>query len=439
MTVAFDPIAGERHAARAGSDLVLRSRAWDRVFVAGGAWLVPVPIVAFYLLRSLGLSVAAAEDLVTLLVMVPLGGPHVFATYTRTLLNPRFARQDRALFVGMFVVMAIVAGAAVASAFFDVLLGGSPPIRYVLTFFFFWAGIHIVQQNSYLASCYAAKAPARAPGRWWGLVDYAVMLLAMYPVSLFRMSMVNPADASMRTADPDALATQVVVALSGSADFADDYVFRIGRVAPILPEFMRSSLLWMAVATAFALSVVLFAVKTRAELRAGTLIRGRFQLVFWMAVLGSLTPLFPNLDSSFQGMNAWHSFQYLGVLWLMNQKSKERGEIQNRFFDAIMAPGRHGRFYATALGGTLGLLAIVFGAGCAIEWLSGGEYALFGHAQARLDPETGRELYRPGAVLLAYYMIAFSFLLTHYFHDGVFFFRRRYLVDRGAVDRDAAR
>lgn len=429
MTVAFDPMAHGRDAGRTGSELVLRSRAWDRIFVAGGAWLVPVPIVAFYLLRSLGLSVATAEDLVTLLVMVPLGGPHVFATYTRTLLNPRFARQDRALFLAALVVMAIVVGAAVASAFFDVLLGGSPPIRYVLTFFFFWAGVHIVQQNSYLAHCYAVKAGTPAPARWWGLVDYAVMLLAMYPVSLFRMSMVNPADASMQTADPGALATQIVVALSGSTAFADDYVFRIGRVAPILPEFMRSPALWIGVATAFAASIVLFVIKTRRELAAGTLIRARFQLVFWMAVLGSLTPVFPNLDSAFQGMNAWHSFQYLGVLWLMNQKSRERGEIQNRFFDAIMAPGRHGRYYAAALGGTLGLLLVVFAAGWLIEVASGGAFRLFGHGAPQLDPETGRELYRPGAVLLAYYMIAFSFLLTHYLHDGVFFFRRRYLVD----------
>jgi hypothetical protein len=428
MTVAADPLA-TGNAGRTGS-VSLRSPAWDRIFVAGGAWLVPVPILAFYLFTSLGLSVAAAEDLVTLLVMVPLGGPHVFATYTRTFLNPRFRRQDRAMFAGAFVVMGIVVGAAILSAFFDVLLGGTPPIRYVLTFFFFWAGVHIVQQNSYLANCYAAKVPAaQRPGRWWGLVDYAVMLLAMYPLSLFRMSMVDPADPTMRSADPGALATQIVLALGGSAEFADSYVFRIGRVAPIMPEFMRSPAVWIGITALFAASLVLFAIKTRRELADGTLIRPRFQLVFWMAVLGSLTPVFPNLDSSFQGMNAWHSFQYLGVLWLMNRRSQERGEIQNGFFDAIMAPGRHGRFYLAALGGTIGLLAVVFGAGWLIEVLSGGQFALFGHAAPTLDPETGRELYRPGAVLLAYYMIAFSFLLTHYLHDGVFFFRRRYLVD----------
>ena len=43
------------------------------------------------------------------LVMVPLGGPHVFATYTRTFLNPRFAREDRTL-------LAVNAGVAVTRA-----------------------------------------------------------------------------------------------------------------------------------------------------------------------------------------------------------------------------------------------------------------------------------------------------------------------------------
>lgn len=435
MTVAFDPIAAGHRTTDAGPEPALRSPAWDRIFVTGGAWLVPVPIAAFYLLRSCGLSVAAAEDLVTLLVMVPLGGPHVFATYTRTLLNPRFRHEDRWLFRGMLAVVAIVVGAAVASAFFGVLIAGSPPIRYVLTFFFFWAGVHIVQQNSYMAHCYAAKAAggaARGP-RWWGLLDYAVMLLALYPVSLFRMSMADPADPTMSTADPGALATRIVVWLTGSTEAADEYVFRIGRVAPILPEFLRSAAVWIAVTVAFLLAVALWVVKSRRELAAGARIRGRHQLVLWMLVLGSLVPLLPNLDSAFQGMNAWHSFQYLGLLWLMNQKSRERGEIDNRFFDAVMAPGRHRRFYATALGATLLLLLVVFGAGWLLQELSGGHFTLFGHGSPGAGAggvDGGSDAaYRPGAVLLAYYMIAFSFLLTHYLHDGVFFFRRRYVVD----------
>jgi hypothetical protein len=428
MSVALDSFAGGPSAPPTTA-AVLRSTAFDRLFVAGGAWLVPIPILAFYLLRSLGCTTATAEDLVTLLVMVPIGGPHVFATYTRTFLNPRFAREDRLLFALALVVIATVAGAAVASAFFDVVLAGSPPLRYVLTFFFFWAGVHIVQQNSYVAACLAEKAPPRAPPRWWGGVDYAVMLLAMYPASLFRMSMVDTADATMRSADPGALATQAMLGLGFAPQFVDDYVFRIGRVAPILPDWLRSPSVWIGVTVAFAASLVLFAIKTRRELATGTLIKSRFQLVLCMAVLGAAVPLFPNLDSAFQGLNAWHSFQYLGILWLMNKKSQARGEIKNRAFDLIMAPDHGRRFYGAALLATVTMLAIVFLAALAIQLGSGGEFVLFGHGAPRYGDD-GRELYRPGAVLLAYYMTVFGFLLTHYLHDGAFFFRKRYLLDR---------
>ena len=111
------------------------------------------------------------------------------------------------------------------------------------------------------------------------------------------------------------------------------------------------------------------------------------------------------------------------------ERSRQRGEIKNRFFDAICAEERPRRFYLAGLAATFLLLAVVFAVGCTIEHLSGGEFALFGRSEPIVDAATGRELYRPGAVLLAYYMIAFSILLTHYLHDGVFFFRRRYLVD----------
>ena len=401
---------------------LLRSATWDRFFVAGGAWLVPVPILAFYLFRTLGCPIAAAEDLVTLLVMVPLGGPHVFATYTRTYLNPGFRRQDPWMFTLGLLVPVIVIGAAVSSAFFDVVIAGSPPIRYVLTFFFFWAGVHIVHQHSYVASGYGT------PRSKWDYLDYAVMLLAMYPMSLFRMSMLDRSDATMRAADPDALATQIVAAVTGSQQAADEYVFRIGRVAPLLPEFLMHPALWIGVTVLFVVSLVLFACKSVCEMRTGTLVRHRFRLVLAMAVFGSLVPVLPNLDSAFQGLNAWHSFQYLGLAWLMNRRSEASGHIKSSLFASTMQEGRHWRFYRTALFATLGAVGVVLAAAFVIASTSGGEFAMFGHDEPLRDA-AGKQLYRPGAVLLAYYLLVFSVLLVHYLHDGVFFCRRRYLRD----------
>lgn len=404
---------------------LLRNRTWDRWFGAGGAWLVPIPILAFYLFRSLGAGVSTAEDLVTLLVMVPLGGPHVFATYTRTYFNPAFRKQDPLLFWLGLLIPVVVVGAAVSSAFFDVLLAGSPPIRYVLSFFFFWAGIHIVHQHSYLASGYATGADTSKRRLAW--VDYAVMLLAMYPVSFFRMSMIS-ADPTMRAANPDAMASQIVLAITGSTEAVDDYVFRIGRTAPLLPEFMMHPALWIATTACFVVAFAVFLWKSQRERRQGTLIQNRFRIVLAMAVLGSTVPLLPNLDSAFQGLNAWHSFQYLGLAWLMNRRSFDKGEIRTGLFQRTMHDGRHWRFFRTALGATFGAIAVMLLFAWGISAASDGRFAMFGHDTPPLD-DAGKPLYRPGAVLLTYYLLGFSFLLVHYLHDGFFFCRRRYLRD----------
>lgn len=400
----------------------LRSRSWDRLFVVGGALLVPVPVLCYYGLRAAGLGVGMCEDLATVLVMTMIGGPHVFATYTRTFLEPRFRRRERGLAWAGIAVGALVIATAMASAFFDVRLLGQPPMRFLLTFFFFWAGIHIVQQHSYCAAQYADR---RTPRRrdWRDGLDYCVMLGALFPVAFFRMSMADPGDAAGATADPNALATRIVVALSGSPSAADDYVFRIGRMAPILPDFVRDHRFWMAVTALFLVVVALFAWKSWDQHRRGTLLRPRFVLVATAGGLCFLAPLVPNLDTAFQGLNAWHSFQYLGLAWLMNRRSFDDRRIESRWIQSLSAPGRQWRYYGTAVAATLGLIAVIFGAAVLIERFSAGEFVLFGHDEARFNGD-GTPLYRPGSLLLAYYMCGFSFLLVHYLHDGFSFWRR---------------
>jgi hypothetical protein len=416
-------------------ELYLESRSWDRIFVWGGALLVPIPILTYYLCQALGLSVGASEDIVTLLVMVFVGGPHVVATYTRTYMEPRFRREDRFWFFASLGVIALVTGAAIASAFFDVRIFGFPPIYFVLTFFFFFAGLHIVQQSSYVARCYDEIRQKQLGALWrrnrlWNAVDYIVMLGCLYPVSIFRMSMIDAANPTSGLANPDALATQIVVSLSGSASFADEYVFRIGRVAPILPEFMTHPAMWMLVSVGFFAALGLFAFKSWREAREGMLNRPKFMLISATVTVGIIVPIFPNLDSAFQGFNAWHSFQYLGLLWLMNRRSLERGEISKPLVRKLSEPRSHMRFYLGMLSVTLLGIAVFFGVAYLIQAASAGQFVLFGHDTPPIDPQTGTELYRPGALLLAYYMVGFSFLLVHYLHDGVFFFRTRYLTER---------
>ena len=413
----------------------LHNKQWDQIFILGGALLVPIPIIAFFALQSLGYSRGICEDLVTILVMVTVGGPHVFATYTRTFFNPRFRREDPGLFAGAFGVLAVVIGALIASAFFDARVLGRPPMQLVMTFFFFWAGIHIIQQNSYCLACYSKLDKTTAVARrrrLWNALDYLVMLGCLYPVAFFRMSMGNPADPTGLTANPDALTTSIVLGLTGSTEFADGYVFRIGKVVPVLPEFAMTSAFWMLITGLFLLVLVLFVFKSVREWSDGTIRWPRFLLVSTTAVVGIGVALMPNLDSSFQGFNAWHSFQYLGLVWLMNRRSYDAGETDSRFVGSISKPGRHWRYYLVALGATLAVIGLVVVLALLIQYFSGGKFLLLGYPEgaAPVEEGTGRTLYRPGSILMAYYMCGFSLLLIHYLHDGFFFFRTRYLVGK---------
>ena len=413
----------------------LKDRRWDRIFIIGGALLVPIPILVFYLCQNLGMSRAGCEDVVTLLVMVAIGGPHVFATYTRTAFDRNFVREERGWVLAGLGVVALTAGAAIASAFFDVTIAGIPPITFIMTFFFFWAGVHIFQQNAYCAACYdkkrtGVKGEQFHPNRWWNAVDYLVMLGCLYPMSLFRMSMADPTQPGLPAVNPEALSTKIALAVSGSQEFVDGYLFSIGRVIPVLPGFMMADWFWISVLAGFVVTLVLFGIKSWREHRSGTLNLPKFQLIAISTVIGFSVPFLPNLDSSFQGFNAWHSFQYLGILWLMNRRSFEKGETQARFVRRISEPDSHRRFYLTALAATLAMIALFFLAGWIIHLASGGAFSFLGSGSTdAIDPATGKPPYRPGAVLLAYYIIGFSFLLVHYLHDGVFFFRTRYLVD----------
>jgi len=401
----------------------LGGRRWDRIFILGGALLVPLPPLLYYLLHGSGIAVSASEDLVTAFVMLTVGGPHVFATYTRTYLEPGFFRRSPTMAIGGLAVAAIVIAAVLTSAFLDVRVAGYPPIQFVLTFFFFWAGVHVMHQMSYCVRSYGERTGTR---RRRDLLDYAVLFACLFPVAFFRMSMIDPA--APDRADPDALATRIVVEATGSSSFADDYVFRIGRVHPILPDFVRHDAFWIFVLASFVVLMGTWLWKCRDDHRRGRLHLPTFYLVGTTAVLAFMVPLVPNLDASFQGLNAWHSFQYLGIVYLWNRTRFERGEIHGRFARSLAGAGRHWRFYGVAVGVTVLMVAVMFGIAFAIESGTDGHYRLFGHDEVPLGAD-GRPDYRPGALLLAYYVTAFSMLLVHYLHDGCFFLRNREIQD----------
>lgn len=395
----------------------------DRLFFVGGAVLVPLPVVLFLVLRGSGLPTNVSEDLVTLAVMIPLGGPHVFATLVGTFGEPGFWRGDRRLAAASVALLVLVVATTIASAFHDLRLAGTPPMTFLLTAFFFWAGLHVAQQHCHVVS----RLGPDTSGAWWrgAWIDRAVVLLALYPVSLFRMSMAAHDASGNVVADPHAIATRLVRGLGGSEAFADDYVFRIGRATPILPEIVTHPAVWIGVTAAFLTSGLLFAIKSVHARRRGEQFGTRGRLVLTMAVCGSMVPLVPNLDCAFQGLNAWHCVQYLRLSTVEHRESVARGERRSPFLASLVRPGDALRAYCVAVASTLVLVLLIVTLAFALEAASGGRFVLSGHDVAPIDASTGRALYRPGSLLLSYYLLGFGLLLVHYLLDTVSFARGR--------------
>src|SRR5205085_1541611 len=147
--------------------------------------------------------------------------------------------------------------------------------------FFFWASIHICDQASYIAGLYRARTGT--PGPWDKLLDFSVALAALYVVAIYRFV---------------------------------DGTFVISSYPIYFPSILKQA--WVPDAFAFGAAGLLafWAVRSWNQWRAGTL--GTPYLVFmgFTAGVGFAVPLMQELSVSFQGFNAWHSFQYLGLTFL---------------------------------------------------------------------------------------------------------------------------
>jgi hypothetical protein len=115
-------------------------------------------------------------------------------------------------------------------------------------------------------------------------------------------------------------------------------------------------------------------------------------------VASFFVPALGNLDTAFQGMNVWHSLQYLALTWMLNNLRQRRGELDSSpFVKRMSVDGTARRYYLFNVALTIGdvLLAGVF---------FGIMYGIF---NSTFDYAFDR----------AYYMAVLSFLLVHYYHD----------------------
>lgn len=284
------------------------SRRFDLIFLTASGVLVFLPYLSYGFLKRVGASDETASLIVGLAVTLLVGGPHMYSTYLRTALEPRFRERFGLLTYAPLVIIPTL-----------VILGSRYAFLLLLTGFFFWASLHVTHQAQYISETYRRKVSARLHplDRW---LDGAVILGALYAVAMYK--------------------------------FVDGR-FTLGSSELLFPDFLKH--LWVARAftVGFAGLFLFYVIRTAGEIRRGESSWPRLAFMAATVALAFVVPVFDNLDIAFQGFNTWHSLQYLALTWFILTRKADRGEIGSGFVQGLAGTSHTAKFYAAMIGATL--------------------------------------------------------------------------------------
>jgi len=296
----------------------LHSRRWDLLYITGSGVLVVLPLMLYEIAGN-------SATFVNLFIAGVIGGPHMYATFFRTLLDTSFRQRHRLLVVGSLGIPGLVVACAIWH------------FQLLITLFFFWASVHVLHQIAYILECYDRKQQSQLQ-RWSRVIDYAVVFSSLYPFASYR--------------------------------FIHDE-FYIGNTLLLYPEILKMPIICYTISGFFALALLLFIGKTFIEMHQGTVLYPKILLMVTTIGLACLITSTSGhrLEIAFQGFNTWHSFQYLALTWYINTLRQQRGEIAAPFMHWLSGPGvrRLSCFYGINVGLTLGALLLIG----AVFWLSG--------------------------------------------------------------------
>jgi hypothetical protein len=322
----------------------LKDATFDVFMLVASVAIVPLVLLAVWL----GVSSAAINIGVTALV----GGPHVFGTFTATFADRNFRKKNPFLIASSLLIPLGVVWLTIHD------------FQALMSVFIVAASLHVLHQCAYLTDCYRTKAGIQERP-WARFVDYGVLFSSIYPIALYKI-------------------------VHGT--------FYLGEVAIVIPSiFMRMETVYLEWVI-FAVFLVAWLYKTFLEQREGSLNGPKTLLIavtvfFCFFVPGTAGQT--RLELAFQSLNAWHSFQYLGLVWLINTMRMERGQLTNKFVAKLSGSKGAKWFYAWNFAVTLVLLFVVKGV-------------------VTLDPlGLSADQY--------YYMLILSPLLIHYYFDTFVF------------------
>ncbi|MBX3083695.1 MAG: hypothetical protein KF716_18825 [Anaerolineae bacterium] len=362
--------------------LWLRSRNWDTFYMTMSVFLVPLPYLVYLLGVNLGIHDDVARNGVNLVVALLVGGPHMYATFLRTALDKNFVKRYPMLIRSSIIIPIVV----VSLAFLNLSL--------LLTIFFFWASIHVLHQVTYVVELYNHRATGKVKGSavtlWARLIDYALILTCLFPIAALKISRQD---------------------------------FRIGTndLTKVIPDFFFTKnpgevpWFFLLMAGLFGVALVAFLIKSYIEWRGGYIHWPKTIFILISALVAATMPALDNLDTAFQGLNTWHSFQYLALTFYLIKLREQSGDLNGamptiRKFAADKSSARLYMFSASMILGSLVLgFAVYMIVGIVDPSRS---------ANARFDT--------------AYYTAILCFLWIHYYHDHFLF------TDFEAIERQTA-
>ncbi len=325
----------------------IRTRRWDLTWLIGSAAIVPL-VLAF-------VWAGVSSDAINLGVTVLIGGPHLFATYTATYLDPRFRRSHLGL---------LIAASIFVPAF--VLYWTVANFQILLSLFIFAASVHVLHQNAYLTDIYRKRAGVGEPF-WFRLVDYGLLMISIYPIAAVKL-----------------VHSQ----------------FLLGDIEILIPPFLKVDATWRVVSLLFALFAIVWIAKTAWEVHSGKLNRPKTLLIAATTAIAFVVPMAAageRLELAFQSVNAWHSVQYLAIVWYLQRTRSALGMIES---PAIAKLTGAGRFYGFCFLVTMGLLIVLT-------------------TLNRVDPLAWAGFHL--SFKQYYYMCVLSCVLIHYVLDGYLF------------------
>ena len=130
------------------------------------------------------------------------------------------------------------------------------------------------------------------------IIDYAIILTCLFPMAAFKIS-------------------------QGSFDVG------VNDLTSVIPGVFQQTWFFVLMSGIFSIALIAYIIKTIAEFRGGYINWPKTVFVSFTVIVAFTMPALPNLDTAFQGLNTWHSFQYLAITFYIIKIRQQYGDLKN--------------------------------------------------------------------------------------------------------------